>query len=669
MKRMLFLLLFCFIAINVSAETVVLNSGRVVDGHIIEVSDEFIRMYVVENDKIIKLRFRNMNIDSAEKYRDYEPKPFDVPEIKHHIVIPKTDRDYVKEGLDFASKGKYEAAIESFDEAIDIRNEIPDFYMFRGGAYQELGKLDEAAQDYTKALSRDPNNADIYARRGWLYQTQGKKLKAIEDYSRVLDLDPYDQELLFERYNLYKETEQWWKAKDDIDYIILFDPEFGDPYLDQAFLNYRVGSFYNAWRSVYDASKRGMTVPPDFVSSLSEKMVDPFLREKPKPTVTMLEEISIFYNQYKIFLLIALIFAALGVIVLLIPSKKKERDALKEAIEEEENTLRMVSFVRAGILRRVCAALIDLILFSVISWAVQIMTTVDIFAAVLAGLFLFKDGIGGESIGKSLMGLRVIDEHGYHAAFFQGFIRNFMLSFPLIIFYVMFWGENFRMNMTGRIALLAVCIWFLVEGVVILLSKKEGRRIGDRMAGTYVHDLRRNWKRWPFGVLVVVLFFGFLIGSAVLNVTFHKAFVYRLNPMRYYNIERDFSFKIPKGWKVSSEGDGGIVFEHSENEGTMVLVMNQEATDYALSLCATAFTRSMEEDGMILRTEEKIEIAGREAFKRGLMDPTTDSGVFVAYFKKDDWGELYIFQVTSPRKKMQYVMKDATVMLESFRFE
>lgn len=668
MKRMLFLLLFCFIAVDVSAEIVVLESGRVIDGHIIEVSDEYIRMYA--NNEIIKLRFRNMDIDSAEKYRDYEPEPFEVPVIERpKLRKPKTYRDYVKEGLGFASKGKYEEAIKSFDEAIDIRNEISDFYMFRGGAYLELGKLDEAVADYSKAMTRDPNNANIYARRGWVYQTQGKKLKAIEDYSRVMDLDPYNQELLFERYNLYKETEQWWKAKEDIDYIILFDPEFGEPYLDQAFLNYRVGSFYNAWRSVYDASKRGMTVPPDFVASLSKRMVDPFLREKSKPIVTILEKISIFFNQYKIFLLIALIFAVLGVIVLLIPSKKKKRDALKDAIEEEESILRMVSFVKAGILRRVCAGMIDLILLSVISWAVQIMTTFDIFAIVLAGLFLLKEGVGGESIGKSLMGLRVIDEHGYHAIFFQGFIRNFMLSFPIIIFYMIFWGDDFRLNMVGRIALLAVCIWFLIEGVMILFSKKEGRRIGDRMAGTYVHDLHRSWVRWPFGILVVLLFSGFLVGSAVLNVTFHKAFVYRLNPMRYYNIERDFSFKIPKGWKMSSEGDGGIVFEHLENEGTMVLVVNQEAKDYALSMCATAFTRSMEDDGMILRTEEKIEISGRQAFKIGLMEPITDSGVFVAYFKKDDWGELYIFQVTSPRKKMQYVMKDAMAILESFRFE
>ena len=79
--------------------------------------------------------------------------------------------------------------------------------------------------------------------------------------------------------------------------------------------------------------------------------------------------------------------------------------------------------------------------------------------------------------------------------------------------------------------------------------------------------------------------------------------------------------------------------------------------------------RVYEENGLILRTEEEIEVAGQPAYKKGLLEKETNSAVLAVYFKKEDWGELYIFQVTSPAKNMRFVMGDAVEMLESFRFE
>ena len=128
------------------------------------------------------------------------------------------------------------------------------------------------------------------------------------------------------------------------------------------------------------------------------------------------------------------------------------------------------------------------------------------------------------------------------------------------------------------------------------------------------------------------------------------------------------SFDVPMGWKLASEGQGGIVFEHTQHEATIVLVMNQEAKDYALSLCASAFTGSMEEGGLVLREEKEISVAGRLAYKKGLMDKETDSAILVIYFKKSDDGELYIFQATTPKKNMSYAMPDAMKIVRSFKF-
>lgn len=667
MKKILLSIFLMCVMTSAWAEKIILDTGRVVEGHIIEVTDEYVRMFT--DNRIVKLRFRNMSIESAEQYRDYEPKPFEVPHIEQDIVVPKTYRDYANEGLKLASEEKYEEAIEAFSDAIEIRSEIPDFYGYRGMAYQALKKFDEAEEDYTTAIMRDPENPDFYARRAWLYQTQDLTMKAIDDYSRVLELDPYNVEILLERYNLNQKIERWWNAKKDVDYLIRLEPEFGGYYVDQAILNYRIGSFYNAWQSVYDATKRGVELPAEFIEALQEKMPDPFLKEKPEEP-SLMDRAAVFFAANKFYLLIAFVCGLLGIVVLLIPSKAKpEKDALDQAVEQEEAALRLVTFVKAPLARRGCAFFIDLIIISVFSWAVQIISSADLFTPVFLIIFLCREGFGGESIGKSLMGLRVIDEHGRRAIFFQGFIRNFILVMPLIVFYALFWGQGFVLNTIGRTAFLVVYAFFMMESLVVMLSKKEGRRLGDRMAGTYVHDLNPGWVRWPFVVLGTLLMAGFFVGNIVLNRTFNKAFLYRLNPLAYYNAEDQIYLAVPRGWKRLKEGDGGVIFEHADYESMMVLVKNEQASDYALSLCASAFTKSMEEGGLVLRTEEEMMVSGTTAYKKGLMDPATNSAIMVVYFKKENFGTLYIFQVTSPIQHMRHVMSDATKMLESMRFD
>ena len=75
--------------------------------------------------------------------------------------------------------------------------------------------------------------------------------------------------------------------------------------------------------------------------------------------------------------------------------------------------------------------------------------------AVALGLFLFRDA-GGGSPGKKLFGLRVILAGGLKAGAFESLLRNLPLLVP------------------G---------WNLIE-LASLLRRRDGRRPGDRAAGT-----------------------------------------------------------------------------------------------------------------------------------------------------------------------------------------
>jgi tetratricopeptide (TPR) repeat protein/uncharacterized RDD family membrane protein YckC len=672
MKKLLFVLMLLMIALPVSAEKVQMDSGLIIEGCVIEVADEYIR--IVSDGKIMRLLFSNMDFDSVHYYRNYkvQPCPEESPAAQEASERPKTYKDFANDGMVLAAKGDFEKAIEAFSQAIQMKEDVPQLYFFRAGAYQEMGKLKEAIQDYDKLIRMEPKDPDLYNRRGWVYQLYGQPEKAIEDYSKSLDLDPYDIEILMERYKLNLAAGKNYFAMKDLEQLLWLDPESVEAYLDIAFLNFKMGNYYTAWQNVDHALRNRVEVPRDFIKALDAKMPNPFLKPKKKDITPgdILKYAKDLVVRNSGFFIAAGVSILLAIVVLVWPSFQKQRVLKSRGDEDDpENFLRPVLFVKATVIKRICAALIDLIILSALSWAVVILVRKDVFAVVLGLFYLMKDVFGGVSIGKGLIGIRVVDEHGYRSVFFQGFLRNFTLGLPLVLFYVVFWTAGFRVNNMIRIALIALWACFLFEMLVMVLSKKEGRRIGDRIGGVYVHDLHPSHWRWPYFLLAIILFVGFLPGTLIANVMFSKAFIYKLNPMRYYNIDHDFSCSIPVGWDVASEGEGGLVLENPDKKGSLVFVMNEEARDYALELCVTAFTRSIEESGLEKKTEGELLVSGLPAFRVGFVEKQSGTAIMFVYFKKDRWGPLYIFQASVPAQFMQQFMPEVMGIVNSFRFE
>ena len=52
------------------------------------------------------------------------------------------------------------------------------------------GKYDAAIEDFNAALNVDSNNADAWAALGLAYEKQGNKAKAVESYQRAMQVSP-----------------------------------------------------------------------------------------------------------------------------------------------------------------------------------------------------------------------------------------------------------------------------------------------------------------------------------------------------------------------------------------------------------------------------------------------------------------------------------------------
>ena len=171
--------------------------------------------------------------------------------------------------------------------------------------------------------------------------------------------------------------------------------------------------------------------------------------------------------------------------------------------------------------KRVCAYLIDII---IINLAYNVLTAViavipDIsFVLLLIAYLLFRDAlVHGQSIGKYAVGLRVVDMEGQPCDLRRSVLRNLIFIVPVLIFGIMSLLleplesspdiPNVPLYIYGLIFIAAAVD--VIEYFVMRASKWE-RRLGDRMAGTKVQDIkpdRSDWWFFLFSILIVVLLF------------------------------------------------------------------------------------------------------------------------------------------------------------------
>lgn len=129
-------------------------------------------------------------------------------------------------------------------------------------------------------------------------------------------------------------------------------------------------------------------------------------------------------------------------------------------------------FKRAGLLLRTVAKLLDLI---IIAAAVEILPKVGFFAGL--AYILIGDGLfDGRSLGKKVIGLKVVAAESHKPCTFRdSILRNSTFGVGFL-FYKMLW--------LGWIFFIIIAVF----EYIILLGSKDGMRLGDEIAKTIVVD-------------------------------------------------------------------------------------------------------------------------------------------------------------------------------------
>lgn len=188
-KRLIILLLVLCFPISLFAETIVLKSGKTVEGKIIEKTDKYIKIdfqgvpitYFL--DEIESINETKQDLSSAEKIKISQGE-------KMADVSNKTAEEYFQSGEANLRQRNFTQAISDYTQCIRLEPTYPAAYLNRGNVYMMQNNTTQAIMDYDKAIELSPNFAGVYVSRGLAYAQQGNPTQAISDCTRASTIDP-----------------------------------------------------------------------------------------------------------------------------------------------------------------------------------------------------------------------------------------------------------------------------------------------------------------------------------------------------------------------------------------------------------------------------------------------------------------------------------------------
>jgi Flp pilus assembly protein TadD len=104
------------------------------------------------------------------------------------IIAAKDVKTYVDQGVANLENGKFDQALQDFNEALKLKPGDAALYDYRGVAYRVKGLDAQAMQDFNRAIELDPKYARAYRNRAMVYFDQSDYDKSVADQEKAQSL-------------------------------------------------------------------------------------------------------------------------------------------------------------------------------------------------------------------------------------------------------------------------------------------------------------------------------------------------------------------------------------------------------------------------------------------------------------------------------------------------
>jgi tetratricopeptide (TPR) repeat protein len=131
-------------------------------------------------------------------------------------------------GNAYDDKGRYDRALEDYDQAITINPHDADAFNNRGTTHSAMGHYDLAIRDYDQAVRLNPSSAMTLNNRCFAKALSGQFEQALADCNESLRIKPKNPGALASRGFVYLKLKQYDAAITDYDAELHVSPD--DPY-------------------------------------------------------------------------------------------------------------------------------------------------------------------------------------------------------------------------------------------------------------------------------------------------------------------------------------------------------------------------------------------------------------------------------------------------------
>lgn len=188
---------------------------------------------------------------------------------------PRFAQAYYNLGTALMAQGRLDDAATALSRALAINPGFADAYTNLGAAFARMNKMDEAVAAFRKAIGLKPD--DELARRNLdaALEDQATVDSAIAGFNRILASDPRNARAHCQLGNILAGRRDFEEAIRHFREAVRSDPEFVEARRNLAMALFYAGRYSESWREVGLCGTHGVSLDPDFIRMLTDKMPEP----------------------------------------------------------------------------------------------------------------------------------------------------------------------------------------------------------------------------------------------------------------------------------------------------------------------------------------------------------------------------------------------------------
>ena len=148
------------------------------------------------------------------------------------VLFPNSTSLCNLKGASYAALKKYDAAINSYDQAIKSDPFYADAHLNKGSVLQESGELDAAIESFKQTLFINPQHPSAFFNMGNALMAKGELDLAVESYKNALRIEPKNAETYFNMGNAFRERGELEEALESYRMALKIRPNHTDVHLN-----------------------------------------------------------------------------------------------------------------------------------------------------------------------------------------------------------------------------------------------------------------------------------------------------------------------------------------------------------------------------------------------------------------------------------------------------